>query len=189
MDLRCHHRQQVHPIYGSVSHKQRAAPKGRIERPPAKSVLCAGRREAAREHTAKIGRNLPSVTGSSPSRELSQRRGLVPHQEVHDGEAQNAKSEGEENDREAHGQRCKKTPLIVREGQEEEISSGIRPIERGDDRRRSEGGQMTQRHRPDARCLVLAHRFDAAAFAAGGKAFKRRILGIGAIQRRRALWF
>jgi hypothetical protein len=42
-----------------------------------------------------------------------------------------------------HNQRCKKTSRSVCEGQKEEIPSGIRPIERSDDRHRSEGGQMT----------------------------------------------
>jgi pilus assembly protein Flp/PilA len=70
--------------------------------------------------------------------------GIFSKQEADDGDAQSDESEAEKSNREAHGQRCKKTPLSVCEGQEEEIPSGIRPIERGDDRRRSEGRHMTQ---------------------------------------------
>ena len=40
-------------------------------------------------------------------------------------------------------QEANETPLSVCEGQEEEIPGGIRPTERGDDRRGSEGGKMT----------------------------------------------
>jgi hypothetical protein len=57
------------------------------------------------------------------------------------GQAQNADPEGEKGNREAHGQGCKETSRSICKGQKEKIRGGIWPIERGDDRCRSQGGK------------------------------------------------
>src|ERR1700722_1348101 len=73
------------------------------------------------------GRNFNSLPDSQLA---GNRRGAAEffEAEANDGDAQSAESEAEKSDREAHGQRCEKTPLSVCEGQEEEIPGGIRPI-------------------------------------------------------------